>query len=392
MHEPATAGRSRRLAGCHSIADLRRVARRRIPRPMFDYIDGGADDEVTLSHNSAAFRRWQILPRALVDVAEVMLETTVLGTRVALPVVLAPTGLTRLFHHEGEAAVARAAAAAGTIYSLSSMSSLSIEEVGRVGDGPKWFQIYVWRDRGILREFIARAREAGYRALVLTVDVPTFGKRERDLRNGMTVPPRLTARSLLDVALRPHWVWRFLTSPPITYANVAGRPGRAAGLDTLTAYVNELFDPSVTWEDLAWMLEQWRGPFAVKGILRAEDAARAASLGVGAIIVSNHGGRQLDHTPAPLEVLPDIVDAVDGRAEVILDGGVRRGTDVFKALALGARACMIGRPYLYGLAAGGEPGVARALDLLRDELARALQLAGVRRPGEIDPGCLRRIG
>lgn len=376
---------------CYRIADLRAVARRRIPRPMFDYLDGGADDEVALARNSSAFGHWQLLHRTLVDVAEVDMTTTVMGERIAWPVVLAPTGMTRLFHHEGELAVARAAAAAGTVYSLSSMSTFPIEVVGAHTSGPKWFQIYVWRDRSILRDLIARCKAAGYRGLMLTVDVPTFGKRERDYRNGMTVPPRLTPASVLDIVRHPYWLWHYLTSPKLTLANVEGRaPQHTGALSTLTTYVNSLFDPSVTWEDLAWMIEEWGGPFAVKGIIHPDDAARAAALGVSAVIVSNHGGRQLDHAASPIEMLPEIVAAVEGRAEVVLDGGVRRGTDVLKALALGARACMIGRAYLYGVAAGGEPGVRRALDILQDEVKRGMQLVGCRSLAEIGPHCLRR--
>ncbi len=359
---------------------------------MFDYIDGAADDEVTAERNSGAFARWELRPRTLVDVAEVDLSTTVMGTPVELPIVCAPTGITRLFHHQGEAAVARAAARVGTVYSLSSMASRSIEAVAAASTGPKWYQIYVWRDRGVLEDFIARCREAGYAGLLLTVDVPTFGKRERDLRNGMTIPPRLNSASIVDIALHPYWLWHYLTSERITLANVAGRaPQHAGALSTLTAYVNELFDPSVTWDDLAWMIERWNGPFAIKGILRPEDAERAVQMGVQAVIVSNHGGRQLDHAPAPIEMLAEIAAAVDGRAEVILDGGVRRGTDVIKALALGARACMIGRPYLYGLASGGEAGVLRAFELLADELRRGMQLLGCRRLADLDRSCVRAV-
>jgi len=379
-----------RLDRCYSIADLRRAARRRLPRAIFDYIDGGADDELTLRRNSRDFLRYELVPRVLRNVEHADLGTEVLGTRIGFPVVCAPTGASRLFHHEGEAAVARAACEAGTIYSLSSVSTLSIEEVAAASVGPKWFQIYVWRDRAILKDFIARSREAGYRALCLTVDVPVPGNRERDLRNGLTVPPRLVLGTLLDTIRRPRWLWHYLRSPPIAFRNVTGYAGAATDMVSVMEYISRQFDPLVTWDEAAWMIEQWKGPFAIKGILSVEDAQRAVAAGATGIIVSNHGGRQLDHVPAPIEVLPEIVDAVGSRAEVILDGGVRRGTDVIKALALGARACMIGRPYLFGLAAGGEAGVKRALELLRSEIARDLQLLGCNSIAQLDRSYVRR--
>jgi L-lactate dehydrogenase (cytochrome) len=381
----------RRVSHCHNIADLRRVAKRRLPRPMFDYMDGAAEDEVALGNNSDVFGDWQLVPRVLRDVAEVDMAAEIMGQPSALPVVLAPTGMNTLFHHRGELAVAAAAREAGLIYSLSSMSSFDIETVGAATDGPKWFQIYVWKDRAVVKEFIQRCRDAGYKALCLTVDVPVFGRRERDLRNGMVIPPRFTPGSLLDIALHPHWWWHVITSPPMTLANVAGKAGQGLNdVTTLTGYAVDQFDSSVTWDDLAWMIEEWGGPFAVKGVARAADAVRAVEAGATGIIISNHGGRQLDQSPAPLEVLPEIVEAVAGRAEVILDGGVRRGSDVIKALALGAKACMIGRGYLYGLGAGGQAGVERALSLLRDEISRTLALIGCASVRDLNGGCLRR--
>ena len=367
----------RRVNRCYSIADLRRAAKRRLPRPMFDYMDGAAEDEVALRNNSAAFGKWQLIPRVLVDVTRIDLTTEVMGQNLELPVVLAPTGMNCLFHHRGELAVVEAAAKAGTIYSLSSMASFDIETVGAASGGPKWFQIYVWKDRSLVKEFIQRCREAGYRGLCLTVDLPALGRRERDLRNGMTIPPRLTPGSLLDIALHPYWWWHMLTSPPMTLANVVGKAGQGLNdVTTLGRYANEQLDPSVTWDDMAWMIEQWGGPFAIKGVACAADAVRAVDAGATGIIISNHGGRQLDQAPAPIEVLREIVEAVGGRAEVILDGGVRRGSDVVKALALGAKVCMIGRGYLYGLGAGGRAGVERALELLRDDIRRTMMLVG----------------
>ncbi len=379
------------LKKCHSIADLRSLAQRRLPKVMFDYIDGAAEDEVTLARNSSGFGRWQFMPRALVDASKIDLSTRVQGADIALPFLLSPTGGSRLFHHQGELAVAAAAAAAGTIYSLSSMSTHDIETVAAHTRGDKWFQIYVWKDRTVVREFIQRCKASGYKALCLTVDVATPGKRERDLRNGFTLPPRFTAASLFDMALHPAWWWHALTGPRITLANVIGKAG--IGLNSATSlgqYANSQLDSSVTWDDMAWMIREWGGPFLIKGILSTEDAKRAVELGCTGVILSNHGGRQLDHSAAPIDVLPDIVAAVGGLTEIIVDGGIRRGSDVVKALALGATSCMIGRAYLYGLAAGGEKGVKHALNLLQDEIKRTLILLGCPDVKNLNRSYLRR--
>jgi L-lactate dehydrogenase (cytochrome) len=380
-----------RLARCHSIADLRHLARQRLPRPIFDCVEGGADDEVTMVRNRTAFSHYELVPRVLIDVGSVDLSTTVLGARIEWPVLLSPTGLTRLFHHHGEIAAARAASAAGTIYALSAASSTSIENVAAASAGPKWFQVYVWRDRGILREFIERCKAAKYAALCLTVDAAVFGQRERDLKSGLKLPPTPTLRTILSSALKPAWCYHLLTEPTIELANLSARvtseandPYSLAALDTLQ------FDPSVTWDDVSSMVELWGGPFAIKGILSVEDAKRVIDVGASAIVVSNHGGRQLDHAPATLDVLPEIVAAVEDRVEVLIDGGIRRGTDVLKALALGARACMIGRPYLYGIAAAGQAGAERALALLRGETERGMKLLGCRSLSQVDRRAVRR--
>jgi L-lactate dehydrogenase (cytochrome) len=378
------------LGGCHDIADLRRVAKRRLPGPMFHYMEGAADDEFTLKRNQADFSRHELVPRYLVDVSDIDPSTTVLDVPIGLPVILAPTGMSCLFHHAGERAVAAAAARAGTIYSLSTVSTISIEDIAGAADGPKWFQLYVFRDRTLMSELIDRCKTSGYEALCLTIDVPVPGNRERDLRTGMTVPPKLTLASWLDFAMHPVWSLNHLMASEFTMANVAHK-AEAGGRDvnTLTSYIANQFDRSVTWDDAATMLEQWQGPFAVKGILNGDDARRAVDIGADAVVVSNHGGRQLDHAVSPIGVLAEIVDAVDGRAEVILDGGVRRGTDVLKAIGLGARACMIGRAYLYGLGAGGEAGVDKALSLLREEIVRDMALLGCRTVGEITASHVR---
>jgi L-lactate dehydrogenase (cytochrome) len=372
----------RQLGRACSIDDLRALARQKLPRGVFDYVDGGAEGEWSLRRNRRDLDDVVLEPHVLVDVSIVDPGCTVLGQRIDLPVICAPTGFTRMMHPAGEHAVARAAARAGTIYTLSALGTTAIEDVP--DDGPRWFQIYVWKDRGLTREFIARCRESGYHALVLTADVPVFGRRERDLRNGMTIPPRVDARMLLEGVRHAAWTYRFLTSEPITFANVVRRPEEPSDAVTLAEYVNTQLDASLTWRDAEWMLSEWNGPFLIKGIQRCEDAVRAVDLGFQGVILSNHGGRQLDHAPSPTSVLPEVADAVGGRADVILDGGVRRGTDVVKALALGATACMAGRAYLYGLGAGGEAGVSRAFDLLDDEIRRDLALVGCPRAEDLD--------
>lgn len=366
------------LGRCHNIRDLRRYARLRVPSPMFHYMDGAADDEVTLTHNERDFDRYELLPRYLVDVSNIDTRTTVMGAPIDFPVVLAPTGMSRLFNNEGELAVARAAAQAGTVYSLSTVSTFSIEDVARVCAGPKWFQVYVFRDRALVTEFIERCRAAQFHALCLTIDVPVPGNRERDLRTGMAIPPKFSLATWFDFCLHPLWSLKYVTSPPFQLANVAHKaPVEDRELITLVDYLAKQFDPSVDWDAAAWMIEQWQGPFAIKGIASVADAVRAAEIGATAVILSNHGGRQLDGAASPISLLAEVKQAVGDRVEVIVDGGVRRGTDVLKALALGAQACMIGRPYLFGLGAGGEAGVTRALDLLRSEIERDMALLGV---------------
>jgi L-lactate dehydrogenase (cytochrome) len=382
---------SDKLDRCYSIADLRKMAKRRIPAPVFNYMDGGAEDEITLRRNSSSFEQYQLVPRVLRDVSKVDASTSILGQQSSLPLILSPTGMSRLFHYKGEDAVSKAAQKAGLIYTLSSMSTYSIEEVATFSDGPKWFQIYVWRDRELLKSFFERCRNSGYKALCLTVDVPVFGLRERDLKSGLTIPPELTFRTMFDTLMRPEWLWQYLTSSRMELANVRGHSSVSNDAFVLAEYTNAQFDPSVNWDAAEWMIKEWGGEFAIKGIISKEDAKRAIDVGATAIIVSNHGGRQLDHSPACFDVLEEVVNVVNGQAEVILDGGVRRGTDVIKALALGAKACMIGRSYLYGLGAGGEKGVDRALGLLRDEILRNMALMGIKSIDELDKSCLRRI-
>jgi L-lactate dehydrogenase (cytochrome) len=364
-----------------TIDDLRRRARRRLPRAVFDFIDGGAEDELTLRRNEAAFKQITFRPRVLVDTQARDQSTTVLGQRLSTPLILAPTGLCGMAAPRGEILAARASLNAGVVFTLSSMSAVSIEDTARAVPGPHWFQLYVWRDRDLTRSLVERAAAAGYTAMVVTVDVPVLGQRERDVRNGATIPPRVTLRNALDSLQKIGWLVRMARNPRIDFVNVA-RPGEARGPFALGPFVNSQFDPSVTWSDLAWFRSIWPGPLVLKGIMSAEDARSAVDHGVNAIVVSNHGGRQLDGLPAAIEVLSEVADAVGNDMEVLFDGGIRRGTDVLKALALGARACMIGRPYLYGLGAAGQAGVERSIAILRAEIDRAQALLG--RPSLVD--------
>ena len=385
---PPVCSDDRALASAYTVEDLRRAARRRVPRAVFGYMDGGSEDEITLARNVDAFRRVELVSRVLVDVDAVDPSTAMLSARLPAGFALAPTGFSRLVHFEGESAVARAAAAAGVPYTLSTVATTSIEDVATVAPtGTRWFQLYVARDREISKELMERARAAGYDVLVLTVDVPVSGARERDLRSGFTIPPAPSPRTLLNGVLHPTWSWRFLTSEPVSFANVTIGPTAPV---SVMEQIHQMFDPSVEWSDVEWMLEQWDGPMLLKGIMSATDARQAADVGVAGVVVSNHGGRQLDRAPATLDVLPEIVEAVGDRVDVLFDGGIRRGSDVVTALALGAKAAMVGRAYLYGLGAAGERGVARAIEILDGEVRRTMALLGARSVAELGPHVLRR--
>jgi L-lactate dehydrogenase (cytochrome) len=383
---------SRRLGRSASVADLREIARRRLPRGVFDYIDGAAEDERTLERNCAAFERLEFRPRVLTDVGVVDPSTTLLGRPIAFPLVLAPVGFTRIANSQGELAVARAAQRAGIPYSLSTLSTRSIEEVAAVSNGPKWFQVYAWRDRGLVKEMVERAKAAEYEALLLTVDTAVLGRRERDVRNGFTLPPALGLDTLIDGALHPGWTLDFLRADPIAFANVVGRNDAAvtsADPVTLSDYIGEQFDPGLHWRDVDWLRSVWDGPIVLKGIQRIEDAQTAAQVGVQAIALSNHGGRQLDGAPPTLELVAPVADRVGDRIEIICDGGIRRGSDIVKALALGARACMAGRAYAYALGAGGERGVDLVLDWFDEGIRRTMALTGARNVAECTPDLVR---
>lgn len=367
------------------------MAQSRLPAAIFHYIDGGADDEATLRGNTAAFDHYQLVSNYLVDVSSIDTRTTVLGKTLELPVILAPTGMSRLFHHDKELGVAQAAAQAGTMYTLSTLGTTRLEEIAAATNGPKMFQIYILKDRGLTVEFIERCKSAKYDALCLTVDMPVAGNRERDKLTGMVMPPRFTAGSLLSFALHPQWSINFLLNPDFRLANVAHRvDALSGGVMSVIDYINSQFDRTVTWADVEWLAERWDGPLVIKGITAPDDAKNAKSSGATAIMISNHGGRQLDGAPAPIDCVAPMRDAVGHDLELIVDGGVRRGTHVLKALALGADACSIGKAYLYGLAAGGQKGVERILSLLRAEIERDMALLGCPRISDINNGFLHR--
>jgi len=380
----------RRLGTVASVADYRRIARRRLPRGVFDYVDGGAEDELTLRRNTEAFSRLEFVPRVLCDVGEVDISTSLLGRHLPAPLILAPTGFTRIVTPGGELDVARAAARAALPYTLSTMATRSVEEVAAVCDGPKWFQVYVWRDRGLVKDLLARAAESGYEAIVITVDTAVLGRRERDVRHGFTLPPKIGLRTVIDGALHPAWTWNFVRAGPITFANATGTNGADGSTAVkLADYINGQFDPSLSWRDLEWFRAEWDGPIVLKGIQTADDAMTAAGAGVEAIALSNHGGRQLDGAPVPVEHLAEVADAVGDQVEIVCDGGIRRGSDIVKALALGARACMIGRAYLYGLGAVGERGVDGVIGLLASDMRRTMTLLGRRSVAELGPDIVR---
>ena len=377
---------ARRLRRCATVDDLRRVARRRLPRGVFDYIDGGAEDERTLGRNSSDFSSLGFRPRVLRDVSSIDTSTEAFGRVHPMPIMLAPTGFTRITVSPGELAVARAAERAGLSYSLSTMATRSIEEVAAAApDGDHWFQVYTWKDRGLVEEMVNRARTAGYRGLWLTVDTAVLGRRERDVRRGYTIPPKIGPGTIVDGILHPGWTLDFITNPPIVFANVVGLNDED-GSDpvSLAEHMMRQFDQALSWSDVDWLRSIWDGPIVLKGIQRVDDAVRARDAGVDGIALSNHGGRQLDDAPSPVSLIEPVRQAVGDGLTIVCDGGVRRGSDVVKALALGADLCSIGRPYLYAMGAAGERGVDHLIGFLREGLERTMALTGSRRIDEID--------
>lgn len=370
--------------------DLRQLARRRVPRAIFDYVDGGSYDELTLKDNRRDLQALRLRQRVMVDVSQRKLDCTLLGEAASMPLAIAPTGLTGLVHARGEILAAQAAAAAGVPFTLSTMSICSIEDVAAHCSKPFWFQLYVMRDRDFVASLIRRARAAGCSALVLTADLQIQGQRHRDLKNGLSVPPRLTAANLLDLACKPAWGIRQLLGRRTTFGNLAGFLPRQDKRSSLGQWIMSQFEPAMSWDDVAWIKAQWPGKLVVKGLLDPEDARRAVDAGADAIVVSNHGGRQLDGAISSIAALPAVVEAVAGRCEILFDGGVRSGQDVLKALALGAHGAMIGKAFLYGLGAMGREGVALALELIRKELDVSMALTGCCDVAAVGPDLLYR--
>jgi L-lactate dehydrogenase (cytochrome) len=372
----------------YSIDAMRLMARRALPRPIFDFADGGAEDEHTLRRNETAFGDIELLPRPLSGSLQRDLSLTLFGKRLGLPVVIGPTGLAGLFWPDGERAIARAAQAAGTAYCLSHGSVARLEDVAAASTAPRWMQVFIYKDRGFTRELAERAALAGYDALVLTIDNQLLGNRERDIRNGFAIPPRFGLSGLAGMALKAEWLWRMRRDiKRITFGNYV-RPGETADIRTLAGRMASLLDPAMSWKDVDELRRIWTGPLILKGVLHPQEAEAAVDHGIDGLIVSNHGGRQLDGAPATIDALPAVVAAVEGRIPVLIDGGVRRGGDVVKALALGAKACLVGRPQLWGLAVAGEAGVTHMLDIYRREIDRVMGLCGLSRIADIRPDLL----
>jgi len=366
-----------RIGKCNNLMDFRAIAKRRLPAPVFHYLDGGADDEVTLARNTQAFDDYELLPSQLSDVSAIDLQTTLFGKTVDWPVMISPTGASKLFHGDGEPAVARAAARYGMVYSLSTLGTTSIEDAASATDGPKLYQLYIFKDRGLTEEWIARSKASGYTALALTVDVAVAGNRERDFVYGFGAPPRSRIKQILSFARHPGWLARVLLRKDLDMLNITTSEAAARAVAAgIRRFIDDELERSLTWKDVEWLAERWGGPLAIKGVQTVDDCRKAADSGATAVMISNHGGRQLDSAPAPVDCIAAVADALHDRLEIICDGGIRRGNHVVKALALGANACSIGRGYLFALAAGGQPGVERALGLLRAEVERTMALLG----------------
>ena|SRR6056297_3147143 len=377
---------------CNSIEELNRLAKKSLPGVIYDYIEGGAEDEITMERNRTSFLDYEFVPRVLRDVKDINLKTSMQGRNYAMPLFLAPTGMSRLFHYKGEPAAANAAEKNGIPYALSTVGTTSIEDIAKISGGSHFFQIYVWQSRELVYELINRCKKAGYSGIILAVDCASLGKRERDLRNGHGRPLEMKIKTALSGITRFRWAFRFLTSGKLRMANMADHLPYGGDMEKTIDKVNEQFDASVTWEDARKLRDSWDGPFLLKGVQCIEDCKKAIEIGATGVVLSNHGGRQLDGAPPAFDLLPEAVSAAKDQLEIYIDGGIRRGSDVIKAMALGAAGCMIGRPYLYGLAAGGEKGVNRSVEILEEEMVRVMQLIGCDAIHKVDAGYLRKTG
>lgn len=378
-----------RLRDCHNFHDFRRMAQQRLPGPIFNYIDGAADDEVTYRRNTESFDSCDLVPNVLRGVRDIDLSVTVMGQKLAMPVYCSPTALQRLFHHDGERAVAAAAGKHGTMFGVSSLGTISLEEARRISNGPQVYQFYFHKDRGLNQAMMQRAKEAGVQVMMLTVDSITGGNRERDKRTGFAIPFKLNLAGMLQFAMKPAWALNYVTHESFKLPQLDSHVDMGGGVMSISRYFTEMLDPSMTWDDVAEMVKLWDGQFCLKGVMSVEDARRAVDIGCTGIILSNHGGRQLDGSRSGFDQLAEIVDAVGDKIDVIMDGGVHRGTHVLKALSLGAKAVGVGRYYLFPLAAAGQPGVERALDLMKIEIERAMRLMGCRSVSELSRQNLR---
>ena len=373
------------LNDCYNFNDFRKLAKKNLPAPIFHYIDGGSDDETTLKRNTESFSKCDLIPNILAGVGQPNLSTTVLGQKIDMPLFLSPVAMQRLFHHEGDKASARAAEKFGTFYSMSTMANSTIEEISNISGGPKMFQIYIHKIKGLTDNLIDRCKSSGFNAMCLTVDTVTAGNRERDHRWGFTTPPKLTLKSVLGFMMRPKWTFNYLIHEKFQLANVANFTKKGSSIAKgVMEYINEQYDPAMSWKDAEYCIKRWGGPFAIKGLMSVEDAKRAVDIGASAILLSNHGGRQLDGSRAPFDQLPAIVDAVGGKLEIILDGGIQRGTHVLKALSLGATACSFGKGFLFALGAGGQKGVEKILQRMKDEIVRDMILLGCKSIKELN--------
>ena len=374
-----------KLNDCYSFNDFRKLAKKNLPAPIFHYIDGGSDDEVTLKRNTESFLKCDLVPNILASVGEPDLSTTVFGQKIDMPLFLSPVAMQRLFHHEGDRASAKAAEKFGTFYSMSTMANSSIEEISNISGGPKMFQIYIHKLKGLTDNLIDRCKSSGFKSMCLTVDTVTAGNRERDHYWGFATPPKLNIRSILGFMKRPKWTFNYLTHKKFEMANVKSFTKKGTSIATnVMEYINEQYDPAMSWKDAEYCIKRWGGPFAIKGLMSVEDAKRAVDIGASAILLSNHGGRQLDGSRSPFDQLPAIKDAVGDKLEIILDGGIRRGTHVLKALSLGATACSFGKGFLFGLGAGGQAGVEQVLKRMREELRRDMILLGCKTIKELN--------